>query len=89
MYILPAMFYNCTGYNRFSPRTRYRGDYVRFSGKYLRKRPELGLVPFGVRVSFMSPRLQAVLSDMSVLEYSSVRDVRVWGVTGVSEPSLV
>ena len=37
----------------------------------------------------MSPRRQAVLPDVSVPEYSSVREIRVWGAIGVSEPSLV
>ena len=37
----------------------------------------------------MSPRLQVVLPSVSVPEYSSVKDVRVWGAIGVSEPSLV
>ena len=58
-------------------------------GKYLRKRPEPSLAPSGVRVSFMSPRLQEVLPGVFVPGYSSVREVRVWGATGVSEPSLV
>ena len=77
------------GITGFPLRTRYRGDSVRFSGKYLTKRSEPGLAPSGVWVSFMSPRLQAVLLGVSVLGYNSVRDGRVWGTTGVSEPSLV
>ena len=36
----------------------------------------------------MSPSLQAVLPGASVPGYSSVRQIRVWGATGVSEPSL-
>ena len=33
----------------------------------------------------MSPRLQVVLPDVSIPRYSSVRQIRVWGATGVSE----
>ena len=52
-----------------------------FLGKYLRKRLEAGLASSGVRVSFMSLRLQAVLPGVSVPRYSSVRDGQVWGTT--------
>ena len=57
--------------------------------KYLRKRLEVGLAPSVARVSFMSPRLQVMLSGVSVPGYSSVRQIWVQGVSGVSEPSLI
>ena len=52
-----------------------------FLEKYLRKRLEPGLAPSGVRVSFMSSRLQAVLPGVFVPGYSSVRDGWVRGAT--------